>query len=580
MNSLSHSHRAWLLAAFILIAALPLFLLYLGWGFIDPDEGRYALIPREMLMSGDFITPTQNHLKFFDKPPLLYWLIAGSYAIFGYHEWAARLIPALCGLAGVLLCYGLGRRMFGARAGIIAAMVLGTTLMWMITARIVMTDMLVSFLIFAALALWWLGHSEAENNRRRTTWFLGFWSVLALAVLAKGPVAVVLAGGAISLYALSCRQWRALREMRWLAGVPLFLLIAAPWFILVAERNPEFNHFFWYDQHIGRFVGGTSSNAHVEGPLYYFKLLPLLFFPWSLFFPAALIRGWQALHKSRNDKYDAAIFLLCGAAFITLFFSISSGKLPTYILPIVPLASLLLAACFDNLLARRWEWNGALSFGVALLSILLLAGGVAVLVKAPARLQTLEVAPIAAQVAGAVLVAWAIGLAILSWRYHLKGAIGATAGGFACFFVSALVIAKDVVPRLSIAPLVEHIRPGLRSGARLVSIKYTPSVGFYAGQRVQIIDPPAELALGVSQISNAEKKLWIAGKKDKIRVLQREMKSSTPAYCIIRQSRKKESETQSLLRAIGGVVKIARNERFVVIGNQAAAAITPPQPGL
>src|SRR5690606_31092943 len=105
-------------------------------------------VPREMVVSGDYITPTLNHIKFFDKPPLLYWGIAASYKLFGFSEAAARLIPALAALLGVVFAWQLGRRMFSERTGLLAALILSTSLMWPLLARVVITDMMVSSLLF------------------------------------------------------------------------------------------------------------------------------------------------------------------------------------------------------------------------------------------------------------------------------------------------------------------------------------------------------------------------------------------------------------------------------------------------
>ncbi len=212
--SQQRQHLLW-----ITLLCVPLFFMGLGaWGFFDPDEGRYAEMPREMIVRHDFITPTLNYFKYFEKPPLLYWAVAGAYQLFGFHEWAARLVPASAALLGVFTAYFLGRRMFGARAGLLGAIVLATSALWVFLARFLVIDMLVSVLIFAALALWWMGHTEAKSARGRL-YFLGFWSALALAVLTKGPMAVVLVGATIFIYTALCKNWRAWAKMQWLLGL-------------------------------------------------------------------------------------------------------------------------------------------------------------------------------------------------------------------------------------------------------------------------------------------------------------------------------------------------------------------------
>lgn len=335
-----------------------------GWGLLDPDERRYAGIPREMLARHNWVTPTLNFVKFFDKPPLLYWGIAASYSVFGLHEWAARLVPALAARVGLAMTWALGRRMFGPRAGVLSALILATSLMWPLLARAVLTDMLVSSLVFSALAfalaLWWLGHTATMPAHSRA--FVGFWLALALGVLAKGIVAVVFVGGTIFLYLLLCRQWKSLALMKWAIGLPLFLLVAVPWFV-VAARNPEFNHLFWYEQHVGRFLGQATDRDHVNGRLYFLEFLPLLSFPWSIFVPVALVAGWKKVWPARTEKQRAAVFLACGCVFIVSFFSASDSKLVTYITPILPLLALLMGAHLDRAIsaARSARWPLALS---------------------------------------------------------------------------------------------------------------------------------------------------------------------------------------------------------------------------
>lgn len=601
-------NRLWNAWPLILLLAFPLLFLHLGgWALFDPDEGRYASIPREMLLSGDFVTPTQNAIKFFDKPPLLYWAIAASYAVFGVQEWAARLVPAMAALMGLFAAYGLGRRMFGARAGMIGAVVLATSFMWPVMARVVVTDMLVSSLIFVALAFWWLGHSEdvgaadvaaapsdaavSGATKSRQTWYLtGFWLVLALAVLAKGPVAVVLTAGCLFFYLLLCRQWQALASMRWAYGLPIFIAVAVPWFVVVAQRNPEFNHFFWYDQHIKRFLGNTTGNDHVEGSAFYFLYFPVILFPWSLFAPAALVAGWRQWSRARDvqsPRRRAVVYLLCGVGFITLFFTASSGKLLTYILPVVPLLALLMAAYFDWLLGQDAArapsgqdatWNRLLSVGVAVLSLILVSGGVAAIALLPARLRSLGVAGEAAMMWGALLVLWALALPALCNRFRLRGLIAGTAGGFVLMFAGALPIIAAVAPQLTSEAVVRYIRPGLTAQAQVVTLAYPQSVGFYVGRRVKVLGPPDEMTYGVAQMTPAEKRRWIFDAPKVMEELKRELSQPVPVYCVFQNSKRRRLKVEAMLREMPGqATEITSNERYMVVGNRAALALTPPR---
>jgi len=525
-----------------------------GWGLFDADEGRYAEIPREMLARHDWVTPTLNFIKFFDKPPLLYWGIAASYTLLGVHEAAARLIPALAALLGVAMAFALGRRMFGLRAGLLSALILATSLMWPLMARVVVTDMLVSSLVFSALALWWLGHTASEPARGRC--FLGLWAVLGLGVLAKGPIEIVLSGGTIFLYLLLCRQWRALRALRWGPGLLLLLLIAAPWFVLVAGRNAEFNHFFWYEQHIRRFLGRTIHRDHVQGRFYFFEFLPLIFFPWSLLAPAALLAGWKEVWPARSQKQRAVVFLAGGCAFIMLFFSASDSKLVTYILPVLPLLSILLAAYFDRLLARRQAWSRALTVWAFGLAALLIVGGIAGLARGPHALRGLGASP-----------SWAVA----AWRARAGELVAAVAGGFAVAFGCGLLLIAQVAPNLTAGPLVAQIRPGLERGGQVASLGLIQSLNFYTRQRVYILGHSDELVYGVAHMAPAERKRWLLQDENALRRL---MARPVPVYFWIRNSN--QHGEQAVLAGIAGeAAEVARNYRYTVFGNRAARALQP-----
>jgi len=564
---------------FIFAFAFPLFFYRLGsWAFFDADEGRYGAIPREMVVNGDFITPTLNHIKFFDKPPLLYWGIAGAYKAFGFHEWAARLIPALAALAGVLSAYTLGRRMFGERAGRWSAIILSTCLMWPLLARVVVTDMLVSSLLFISLALWWLGNTEAVA-RKQTLYFLGFWSVLGLAVLAKGPVTIVLAGGSIFLYCMIARQWESLRIMRWVPGLVLCFAIAAPWFVLVAIRNPEFNGYFWYDQHIARFSGKSISGAdHIEGRDYYFKLLPIIFFPWTFFILGALDVAVRFLKKPDSPRRRAGVFLLSGVFFILLFFNITSSKLITYLLPILPLTAILLGAYFDHLATRESEKNSYHAVWASawlLAGLLVIASGAAWKMGAP-KLTELGASNFSIAATCVVIGVWGVALFAAASRRRARELVAATAGGFTLVFVCALFLISQVAPQFTTPKLIAYIQPGITAGAEVDTLPFTQSVGFYARRRVEMLGLPSELAFGIRQMTPAERKYWVTDDKlgtESRRHLERDLRLATPVYFVIRKNKINAAVLASLPAE---ATKIIENKRFVIVGNKAAVALTPP----
>jgi 4-amino-4-deoxy-L-arabinose transferase-like glycosyltransferase len=402
----------WLSLGALFVLGLPLFFFRLGgWAFFDPDEGRYGEIPRAMLERGDFITPTLNGVGFYDKPPLLYWGIAFFYRILGVSEGAARLVPALAALAAVFGAWALGRRMFGPRAGFLSGAILATCIAWPVMARVVLTDMLVSSLVFLAMAFWWLSRTETDGKARTLTNF-GFWTALALGVLAKGPIAVVLVAGTVIFYILLSGDRSGSKTVGLKTGPIWLLLVAAPWFVAVQMHNPEFNHAFWVQQHFGRFLGLLAERDHEYGPQYFFVLIPVIFFPWTFFAPAAIAASWKKIWPGRgqvrSEKGRAALFLCCGVAFVTLFFTGSSSKLVTYILPVLPLMSVALAGYFEMVLQRGADWNRVLKGGAYTLAGLVVVLGIATWTAGGKALVKQNAPADAAHVLSVTLVLWGL----------------------------------------------------------------------------------------------------------------------------------------------------------------------------
>jgi 4-amino-4-deoxy-L-arabinose transferase-like glycosyltransferase len=347
------------------IALAVSFLAFLGSvPLLEPDEGRYAEIPREMLARDDFVTPRLNGVKYFEKPPLLYWLNALSLATLGETEFAARLPTALAALAGVLWTWHAGRKVFGPRAGAFAALVLGTSIGYAVHGKINIIDPLLTTCLTVCLGSFLIASRPGEPRAGR--YHLLAWAAAALAVLAKGLIGMVLPGGVVAAYILATRRWRLLREMRPVAGLALFLLIAAPWFVVVSIRNPEFPDFFFINEHFRRFT--TTDHGRWEPPYFFLYILPGLFLPWTFFLPEAGAAAWA---RRREPGADARLFLALWAGMILAFFSASSSKLIPYVLPVLPALALLIG---DHLAAgpgaggRPWKLTGWLLAAAGLLA--------------------------------------------------------------------------------------------------------------------------------------------------------------------------------------------------------------------
>lgn len=341
--------RTWLKDLIILtIASAVWFCALLGTRPLsNPDEGRYGEIPREMAVTGDFVTPRLNGVKYFEKPPLVYWLSAMTFKQFGANKFTARIWNALIAVAGLLMTYTAARILHGRMAGFSAAIVLGTTLMYYVISQIVLLDMAVAVTMSGALFSFILAMRE-PRGRKRFLWFMAFYICMALATLSKGLIGIALPGAVIFLWVLLLNRWRALWPFYPLVGTVLLLAIAGPWHVLAARANPDFLNFYFIHEHWLRFT--TRIHNRYE-PWWFF--LPFLIgglFPW-IFFSVQSLRvslpgGW----KHRKDAPEAWFFVIW-IVFIVAFFSRSQSKLIPYILPVFPAAAVMLGA----FLASVWE---------------------------------------------------------------------------------------------------------------------------------------------------------------------------------------------------------------------------------
>lgn len=349
----------------------------------NPDEGRYAQIPREMLAQGDWVTPRLNGTPYFEKPPLVYWTVGAAQSLFGPAEWAVRLTPALFGLGGVLLTYGAARRMYGRAAGLASAVVLGTSLLYFVLSRILLLDMAMSVLMSATLFCFILGVRESPVGLTRRWLFYGLYASAALATLTKGLIGFLVTGAVMFLWLLIFNQWKRLRPLYLPTGVLLFLFIAVPWHVLAAQRNPEWARFYFVHEHWERF---TTTAHNRNEPFWYFIPIVLLgLFPWTGFLASAAREalaggpsgGLRACWARRRENADAWFFVTW-IGFVFLFFSKSQSKLIPYILPVFP----ALAVLIGPWLARGWAEEGArrLRAGLGVFSFICGMLGVAALV--------------------------------------------------------------------------------------------------------------------------------------------------------------------------------------------------------
>src|SRR3989304_1825222 len=324
------------------IAAFIIFIFFYNLGspgLFDVDEAVYAEATREMIDTGDLITPQYNYTNRYDKPVFFYWLMASAFRVFGVTEFAARFWSAVFGVLLTMMCYYLLRRMGHPKWGVITALVFATSLEVIVLAHASITDMTLAFFITSALFCFFLGYMG--RGKVGFGWYLGFYLSTALAVLTKGPVGIVLPGAIIFIFLILRGDFiQTLKKMHIVSGVLIFMVVALPWYIVETWINGwEYIDAFFIKHNVTRFTGVVSGH---RGAVYYFiPVILIAFFPWSAFLPQILYRYFPRSRKrgAVDPEESLTLFSIIWFLVIFIFFSISKTKLPGYIVPLsAPLA--------------------------------------------------------------------------------------------------------------------------------------------------------------------------------------------------------------------------------------------------
>ena len=519
-----------------------------------PDEGRYAEIAREMLATGDWITPRLNGIKYFEKPPLQYWATAAAYRVFGEHEWTARWWPAVTGLGSVLLMFFAGRKLFGPAAGLSAALVLASCVAHVGLGHINTLDMGLTFFMTGTLLAFLLAQQVGASAAERRNWCLAAWACAALAVLSKGLIGIVLPGAVLAVYVLLQRDFGLLRGLQWRSGLALFFLIAAPWFALVQYANPEFATFFFVHEHFERFL--TESHSRVEPWWYFFPMLAAAILPWVTLLPQALIRGWQI--RPSPAAFHPARFLLIWAVVVFAFFSASGSKLPSYILPVFPALALLTGLVLAEIGTRQLLWH----------TIPVLVAGIAIAVLSPGADSmagkyvpaSLIEAYVPWVIAAGLALATGAGYAVFSCRRGDRAAavLGVAFGGL---LATQLVITghDTLSPSYSGYHIARDIRPYLAENTPFYSVlTYDQTLPFYLKRTVTLVAFQGELAYGLEQ----EPQLSIPD----IPSFERAWRSEPGALAIMEPHTYSELEDKRLPMQV-----VARDLRRIVVRSPGAA---------
>ncbi len=343
-------------------------------GFVGPDEPRYAWVARDMLETGDWVTPRLYGKPWFEKPALYYWGAALSFKLFGVSEAAARLPSAVSALLATLALAWLAWRIYGAETARWLLLLLPTTVGMIGFSHAAATDMpfsgMLTVAMVAAAAVLGLTRSADDSSPVRTPWLalILFGVFLGAAVLAKGPAAIILCGGTVFFWALLSRRWRDAFCLFHPAALASFCATALPWYVLCARRNPDFLRVFLIEHNFQRYL--TPEFQHSQPFWYYGPVLLAACLPWTPILLWTLATG--AIRIWRKESLSSTtVYLLTWAGFCVIFFTLSKSKLPGYILPAIPAATFALTRSISTIAVARRK-----SLGTTLLLFYVLMMGI------------------------------------------------------------------------------------------------------------------------------------------------------------------------------------------------------------
>lgn len=499
MSQQSHS-----MPDYFLLTGLLSFLFFIGLGerpLSSPSEARYAEIPREMVENQDYITPRLNGLKYFEKPPFVYWIEAAPLKLGFTSEFALRFPIALFGILGCLLCYAFGNRIYSRKTGVASAVVLGTSILYYALTRVILLDLVFSVFVAATLFSFMIGVKCTPGKERFIHLILSA-CFIALAVLTKGLAGIVLPAGTIGLWLFFTGKWRALKPLYLIPCLLIFAVIVLPWHIFVAQKNPEFFNFYFIHEHFTRYL--TTVHRRFQ-PFWFFVPTFLIgFLPWSLFLPKAFksfiprnIKSWKI--------YDVEAFLSLWIGFVFIFFSISSSKLVPYILPVFfPCAVIVgrhIVNVIDNQKSTKVEaWiylmmACGLAYGVP--SFLMLRGDTQLLSDLSCYIKLLK----------PILVVGSLGFLFLSYSRFSKWRFLP----LVLSHIGLLVILNNAgtyLQKASMKPLVEHILTNHARAQTVVYGFYPQDLPYYLKRTVQVASWHGELDFG--QSIEPHKKIYIS----------------------------------------------------------------------
>ena len=512
----------------------------------EPDEGRYAEIPREMVELHDYVVPHLDYTRYFEKPPLFYWAVAASYKVFGISEWSFRFPNALSALLCVVALYFGARRWIGREVAFLSSVILMSSLGFFAMARIVTLDMFFSLWLFLALLCFYGYYRE-----RRPLFIYLFYVAMGLSTLTKGPVCIILIGVTIFVFLLFEKNLSFLLELKWVSGLAVYLIVIIPWIVAISLREKEFLYFFVVDQNILRFL--TTKHKRTGSLLYFFPVLFGGMLPWSLFIPRSFARLWK--------RKELKLFLIWTIV-VFAFFTVSKSKLPPYILPVFPAVSLILGSFFHE----NWKAGRVPLPEVVIYIALFLVFASSGFLYGNAAFSS-YVGTISAEATGIMgeLKGFSIGLSVLSAlmiiflllrRFNRYSFVIPVFTLFSGVIVVMLMLNSNTIDKLnttkSLSTVINRLKP---APEHLVNyLAFDETLPFYAKRKILIAGYKGELEMGAAY---EDSKATFISEDDFLKLLH----SQSPTVAVL-----KEKKLKRLREIAGGRLKIieCRSERCLV----------------
>ncbi|MFQ3548973.1 MAG: glycosyltransferase family 39 protein [Armatimonadota bacterium] len=461
---------------YIVLASISLYLLYFAYlgsfPLLDPDEPVYGQYTKEMVASGDWLTPTLNDEVIFDKPPMLKWVAGIFISVLGSTELAMRLPSAIFSVLLVLLVFKIASYDFGRKAGLFSAVAKATCLQQIVLSHAAVTDVILVFFLMASLFAYrlWLDSS----GKAKYAWIIVCGVMAGFAMLTKGPVAYIILFGTVFLHLLWIKQLKRLFSLDILLAIITALIVGMPWFIaMYYMHTKEFVEQFIMYHHVDRFLKPEHDDqtGHWYAHLYNIPIFFIFFFPWSVFFPQSLTRFWK--------ENDGARLLFVWIAVVFIFFSLSKTLLVTYIYPLYPAA-----AVFVGILLSRISYskiNGLKGIKISLWFAFIFAGLILAAFAIISKDQYPELS-ISAMILSGILVLSSIISIIIVYRLNEEGVglLPYVFGVGMIFFTLWLmiIIMPEVGNRMSTKELVKSIP--VRQGDLFYQFSMRcPSIFFY-----------------------------------------------------------------------------------------------------